>query len=59
MRGLMAPWLTEIPTPGIGCLRFNGEGMPVETLVELAAYRELILRVAKAPFRTAQPARRS
>lgn len=37
--------------------RFDGEGMPVETLVELAAYRELVLGVAKELFRAAHPAR--
>jgi hypothetical protein len=37
--------------------RFDGEGMPVETLVELAAYRDLVLGVAKALFRSAHPRR--
>jgi hypothetical protein len=38
--------------------RFDeGEGMPVEALVELAAYRELVLGIAKELFRAAHPAR--
>lgn len=37
--------------------RFDGQGIPVETLVELAAYRELVLGVAKELFRTAHPGR--
>jgi hypothetical protein len=37
--------------------RFDGVGMPVETLVELAAYRDLVLGVAKELFRTTHPAR--
>ncbi len=37
--------------------RFDGEGMPVETLPELAAYRDLVLGVAKELFKTTHPAR--
>lgn len=37
--------------------RFEGDGMPVEALVELAAYRELVLGVAKVLFRRANPDR--
>lgn len=37
--------------------RFDGEGMPVETLVELTAYRDLVLAVAKELFRAAHPTR--
>jgi hypothetical protein len=37
--------------------RFDREGMPVETLVELAAYRVLIVGVAKELFRQAHPER--
>jgi hypothetical protein len=37
--------------------RFDGNGMPVETLVELAAYRDLIVGVAKEIFRSRHPRR--
>lgn len=37
--------------------RFDGEGMPVETLVELAAYRDLVVGVAKEIFRVRHPYR--
>jgi hypothetical protein len=38
--------------------RFEGDGMPVETLVELGAYRDLIVGVAKELFRVHHPARK-
>lgn len=38
--------------------RFEDQGMPVSSLVELVAYQELILGVAKARFRHLNPARR-
>ncbi len=38
--------------------RFDGAGMPLEALVELAAYRELVLGVAKEVFRSENPGRR-
>jgi len=37
--------------------RFDGEGMPVEALVELVAYRELVVGVANELFREAHPDR--
>jgi hypothetical protein len=37
--------------------RFEGEGLPVETVIELAAYRDLVLGVAKELFREAHPGR--
>jgi len=37
--------------------RFDGDGMPVETLVELTAYRDLVVGVAKELFRTRHPHR--
>jgi hypothetical protein len=37
--------------------RFDGAGMPVESLVELAAYRDLVFDVAKALFRQRHPDR--
>jgi hypothetical protein len=37
--------------------RFDGHGMPVETLVELAQYRELVLGVARARFLREHPER--
>lgn len=37
--------------------RFERQGMPVETLVELAAYRTLVVGVAKELFRQANPNR--
>lgn len=37
--------------------RFDGDGMPVETLVVLAAYRELVVGVAKELFRAGHPGR--
>jgi hypothetical protein len=37
--------------------RFEGIGVPVETLVELAAYRDLLLGVAKELFRKENPDR--
>jgi hypothetical protein len=37
--------------------RFDGQGMPVETLVELAQYRELVLGVARAQFLRDHPER--
>lgn len=38
--------------------RFDGQGMPVETLVELAQYRELVLGVARAQFLRSHPERK-
>jgi len=38
--------------------RFDEEGMPVETLAELAAYEDLVVGVAKELFRSAHPERR-
>jgi hypothetical protein len=38
--------------------RFDGEGMPVETLAELAQYRELVLGVARAQFLSENPERK-
>lgn len=38
--------------------RFDGQGMPVETLVELAQYRELLLGVARAQFLREHPERK-
>jgi hypothetical protein len=35
----------------------DGDGMPVETLVELSAYRDLVLDVARELFRAAHPGR--
>lgn len=37
--------------------RFDSEGMPVETLGELAAYRDLVVGVAKEIFRSRHPHR--
>ncbi len=37
--------------------RFDGDGMPIEALVELVAYRELVVGVAKELFRQAHPDR--
>lgn len=37
--------------------RFEGDGMPVETLSELVAYRELVVGVAKELFRREHPDR--
>lgn len=37
--------------------RFDGDGMPVEALVELVAYRELVVGVAKELFRQDHPDR--
>jgi len=37
--------------------RFDDQGMPVETLVELAQYRELVLGVARAQFLREHPER--
>lgn len=37
--------------------RFDGEGMPVETLAELAQYRELVIGVARAQFLKENPGR--
>jgi len=38
--------------------RFDGEGMPVETLAELAQYRELVIGVARAQFLEENPGRK-
>lgn len=38
--------------------RFDGDGMPVETLAELAQYRELVLGVARAQFLSENPERK-
>ncbi len=37
--------------------RFDGQGMPIETLAELVQYRELVIGVARAQFRSEHPER--
>jgi hypothetical protein len=37
--------------------RFEGDGMPIEALTELVAYRELVIAVAKELFRVDHPSR--
>jgi len=53
----MARAPNELRNSGLTGSRFDGEGMPVETLVELSAYRDLVLGVAKELFRATHPAR--